>query len=122
MLGAQGVDSGRAKQQVELACEVVIDWFDAPGAGHFKVAAKAAFQPDVRDDFLGAAMLMQHFGAPLGGQIALLLGLAAKVNGRWWQSHGKLDWFAFEIGHGEEHNMSLRRRIRRVNSHPRWIT
>jgi hypothetical protein len=70
VLCAEGIYTGRTEKQVEFAGKVVLDRFDAAGTGNFEVSVEAAFEANVGDDFLGAAMLVEHLGPAFGGQIA----------------------------------------------------
>jgi hypothetical protein len=116
MLRPGGIDAGRPKKQIELAGKAMLHRFHAACAWDFKGPAEAALEPDVGHDLLGTTMLVQHLGAAFSGQIAQLLGLTSKINGGRRQGHGKLDWLAFKIGYGEEHDMSLRRAVAAVNA------
>jgi NAD(P) transhydrogenase len=49
--------------------------------GTWKLPAKSAPEADVGDDIFGAAVLVDHFGAAGGGQIADLLGFVAEIDG-----------------------------------------
>jgi hypothetical protein len=100
MLGTERVHSRWTEEQIKLPGKKMLNRLDASSAGHFELTPEGAFQPDVGDDFFRSAMLMEHLGAPFGGEIAYLSGFAAKINGRrprGWQSHGKLVCLTFEI-------------------------
>jgi hypothetical protein len=77
MLRAEGIHPGGRKSRSNSPESRCSTGSTQRAQGTSNLPLKAALEPDVGDNLLGTAMLMQHLGAPLGGQIAQLLRLAA---------------------------------------------
>ena len=93
-----------------------LDRLDAAGAGNLKVARKAAPEPDVGHDLLGAPVLVQHLGPAGGSQRPVLLGLLAQIDRARSQFQVEFDRLPFQFAYLEFHTMSLRRGVRGVNA------
>src|ERR1700728_5264535 len=90
-LRAVGVDANGAENEVEIRSERNLDWLDTARARCLKPARKLTPEPDTRDIFLRAAVLVNHLCAARCGKIANLLRLAAKIHRARSQLKVKLD-------------------------------
>ncbi len=110
------VHPGGPKNQIKVPGKALLDRLNATRAWHLKCTVEAALQPYILNNFLGSAMLMQHFGPALGGQQAQLLRLPTKINRGRRQLNIKVDRLAFQFHYGKQHSLSLRRRVPLVNA------
>jgi len=116
MLGADRIHSGRAEEEIKVTAQVLLNGLNAAGAGNLEVAAEGAFQADIGNDVFGPAVLMEHFGATLGSEIALLDGFFAEIDDFWRKGYVEIAWFSFQIVYGKQHNTSLRPGLTHVNA------
>ena len=80
MLGTERVHSRWTEEQIKLPGKKMLNRLDASSAGHFEPTPEGAFQPDVGNNILGPAMLMENLNPSLRRQIPNLLCFFAKVN------------------------------------------
>jgi len=106
--GGLGVGIGGAKDEVEVGSDGNGNGFDTAGAGYLEVAVETSAKADVGDDFAGAAVFVDDFGAAGGGEGAGLLGFAAKVNGAGGEAEVEFDGLAFELAYLEFHALRVR--------------
>ncbi len=107
-LGGVGVGTDGAEDEVEVGSEGNFDRLNAAGAGHLKLARKTAPEADVGDDFFGSAVLVNHFGAAGGRQIAHLLGLVAEIDCTRLELQIEVDRLSLEFEDFEFHGMSVK--------------
>jgi hypothetical protein len=112
-----GVDAEGAKDQVEIGLQRHPHRLDATGAGNFELADKVALEADIGDDLLGSAVFVDDFGAAFGGQIALLIGFFAVVDGSWFELEVEVNRFLFQFGDLEFHTV---KRVRRGRPRVNW--
>ncbi len=103
MLRSVAVGPGRAKEQVELAGERMLDRVEAAGAEHLEAAGIGGAHPDVVDQLIRSPMLDDQVGAALDSQRIELMDVEAVLDAPRLKGQVEFGRFFLELNNRKKH-------------------
>jgi hypothetical protein len=103
MLPNLAIYPDRPEKYVIFSIQRVIDRVQAAGASYVEMAGARPTYPDVIDDILAAAMLLQDFRKSRRSQSPPLLDVLAEVNDAWLKGSVITERLALKVSQGNQH-------------------